>query len=287
MSKNVKVPVLVLLAAASALAGDAAIDRARQLYNSTDFDQSLRILQAVPQKSAEVEELVGLNHFMLADYKKATDALEKAVAAEPSSSAYNLWLARAYGRRAETSSFLTAPGFASKSRQHFEKAVELDPTNLDAMNDLLDYYLEAPGFLGGSMDKAKALAVRIGAVSARDGDSAEARVAEKHKEYSTAEAHLRHAAEIAPQRVGVFLELAHFLVRQGRVREADQNIAHAEKIAPDNPRVVYAKADILIRTNRNLDQAQQLLERYLSLDLTPDDPPRTDARKLLKKARGS
>ena len=51
-----------------------------------------------------------------------------------------------------------APGHASKAHRYFEKAVELDPKNLEAMNDLFEYYLEAPGFLGGGFDKAQALA---------------------------------------------------------------------------------------------------------------------------------
>src|SRR6516225_6891658 len=103
---------------------------------------------------------------MMGEYKKATDALEKAVAAEPSNSDYALWLGRAYGRRAEMSNPFSAVGQASKARLYFERAVELDPRNLEALNDLLEYYLEAPGFRGGGTDKARATAARIGQVDA-------------------------------------------------------------------------------------------------------------------------
>ena len=81
--------------------------------------------------------------------------LEKAFNAQPSNADYALWLGRAYGRRAETSGPFTAPGFASKARQYFEKAARLNPRNLEALSDLFEYYLEAPGFLGGGMDKAQ------------------------------------------------------------------------------------------------------------------------------------
>ena len=68
---------------------------------------------------------------------------------------YNLWLGRAYGRRAEISlQLITAPGFATKARQYFERSAQLNPYNLDAQSDLFEYYLEAPGFLGGGFDKA-------------------------------------------------------------------------------------------------------------------------------------
>ena len=257
------------------------------MYNATDFDGSLRILRTIPQKDAAVDELIGLNYFMLGDYKKAGESLERAVAAEPGNALYTLWLGRAYGRRAETSSPFTAPGLASKTHQYFERAVQLDPHNLDALNDLFDYYLDAPGFLGGGIDKAQGLVPKLVAVSQVDADAALARIAEKHKEYSSAEAHLRRATELAPQRVGVFIDLAKFLIRQGRIPEADQSMARAEKINPNAPKVLLAKADLLIRTNRNPDEAKRLLQRFLSLNLTPDDPPRADAEKLLKKVRGA
>src|SRR6185503_19262058 len=86
------------------------LEKARKLYNLTDFDASLKILQAVPEKDATVYELMGRNYYMQTEYKKASEALDKAMAADPASSEIALWAGRAYGRRAETSSVLTAPG---------------------------------------------------------------------------------------------------------------------------------------------------------------------------------
>ena len=37
----------------------------------------------------------------------------------------------------------------------FERAVALDPANREAVGDLFDYYLGAPGFLGGGANKRK------------------------------------------------------------------------------------------------------------------------------------
>ena len=42
-----------------------------------------------------------------------------------------------------------------------------------------------------------------------------------------------------------------------------------------------------ILSKKNVDQARELLKQYLvSKDLTPDDPSKPDALKLLKKADG-
>ena len=267
-------------------AGDLELDHARKLYSLTEFEQSLKVLQAIPGKDAAGYELMGRNYYGLADYKKATEALEKALARDPNSSEINLWLGRAYGRRAETSNPLSAPGHASKARQHFEMAAQLNPNNLDAQSDLFEYYLEAPGFLGGGLDKAAATARQIANINPAEGYGAQAKLDEKRKEFGSAEEHLRRAIEVAPHQVGRFLDLARLLTKQGRYSEADQNIAKAVQIAPNSAKVIFAQADIYIKGKRNLDVARDLLRRYLNLTLTPEDPPRSQAERLLRQVQG-
>jgi tetratricopeptide (TPR) repeat protein len=268
-------------------AGGAGFEEARKLYQLSNFQESLALLRELPNKDAAAWELIGRNYYGEADFKKATDALEKALAMEPNNSEINLWLGRAYGRRAETSSMITAPGYASRARQYFEKSTQLNPGNLEAQSDLFEYYLEAPGFLGGGFDKASAVAEQISRISLVEGYWAQAKLAEKHKEYRNAEAHLRQAIAAAPQQVGRLIDLAKLLTKQGRHQEADQSIARAEQIAPNSPKLMFAKAELYVKSRRNLGVACELLKRYMSLPLTPDDPPKADAEKLLKQAQGS
>jgi tetratricopeptide (TPR) repeat protein len=283
----VKLFVAALGLASILVADSADFDRARKLYDQTDFEQSIKVLGAIPAKDGPVYALMGRNYYMQGDYKKATEALDKAAAANPDSGEIALWLGRAYGRRAETSSPFTAPGHASKARQWFEKAVELSPKNTEAFSDLFEYYLEAPGFLGGGFDKAQAVAAKMAALDAAEGHWAQAKLAEKRKEFGSAEEQLRRAIEASPQRVGRILDLAKFLARQGRFQDADQTFARAEKVAPNSPKVIFAKADTYIKTGRNVDLAKVLLKRYLTMKLSPEDPTRADAARLLKQAEKS
>ena len=262
------------------------LEQARKLYQETDYEASLQILLAIQPKDAPVYGLIGQDHYMLGAYKKATESLEKAAAAESENSDYQLWLGRAFGLRAETASPFTAAPQATKARQHFEKAVQLNPRNMEALSDLFEYYLEAPGFMGGGLDKAAGIAGRMAAIDPVEGHWAEARLAERHKEFDTAERHLRDAARLAPQQVGRLIDLARFLAKQGRIQESDQSFKKAQKIAPNSPKVIYARADTYIQQGRNLETARKLLEQYLQAQLTPDDPPRSQAEKLLKKASG-
>jgi Flp pilus assembly protein TadD len=267
-------------------ASSADLDQARKLYQLTDYDTSLKILQAIQPKDAPVHELIGRNQYMQGEYKKATESLEKAVAAEPGNSDYELWLGRAFGRRAETASPFTAPPNAKKARQHFEQAVQLNARNMEALSDLFEYYLEAPGFLGGGLDKAVGVADQMASLDPVEGHWAQARLAEKKKEFGSAEEDLQRAAEMAPKQASRLIDLARFLAKQGRYQESDQSFRKAEKIAPNSPQVIYARADTYIEQGRNLAAARKLLKRYLEAQLSPDDPPRADAEKLLKKASG-
>lgn len=270
-----------------ALAGSAELDRAQKLFARTQYREALQILSPMASSSeAPTQELIGKSYFMLGEFKKAAEAFEKATAAQPGSSRYFHWLGKAQGRRAETSNPIMAPGYASKARQAFEQSVALDSRNMEAVNDLFSYYLEAPGFLGGGLDKAQALAKKIEAADPVEYHYAMSKIAEKRKEFKSAESHLREAVNLAPRQVGRIIDLAKFVGNQGRHQESDAIFAQAEKVSPNEPRLLFERASLYIRSKKNLNEAKTLLERYLRSPLTPDDPPRAEAERLLKQTAG-
>ncbi len=276
--------ILVLFLSFAAAAG--SLNRARDLYNQTEYRKALEALDRDGgANEAEALALRGQCWYQLGDFKLAVEAFEKAVAADPLNSRYQNLLGRAYGRRAETSNPLAAPGYAVKARKAFERAVELDPSNIEALSDLFSYYLEAPGFLGGGLDKAEALALKMKAQNQPEYHSAMARLAEKRKQPDVVERELRRAIELAPKSAGRLIELAKYLARQGRHGESDQIFARARKAEPASRQVLYAQAETYVDSRRNLADARRLIEEYLKGPLTPDDPPREEALKLLEKAR--
>jgi len=274
-------PILFLALAFNTLLAAPDYKQALRLYNRTEYDASLQILLRIPQPSASALLLIGQNYFMMGDLNRAAEFFQQAVTSDPNSSANYLWLGRAYARQAEAASMFNALGLATKCRQNLEKAVELDHKNLEAANDLFEFYLEAPAFLGGGLEKAVRLADQIAALDAAEGQYSQARIAEKKKDSAHAEIHLRRAMELAPHQVGRAIDLAKFLAKQGRFEESENAFRVAEKVDPHAPKILYARAEAYIGAHRNVSAAKQLLEKYLSAKLTPDDPPRAGARKLL------
>jgi tetratricopeptide (TPR) repeat protein len=280
--------VMLVFAPGLLFADSAAIERAQKLYRHTDYQAAIQVLSADDYKSPATNELLGQCYFMSADYKRATEYLEKAAAAEPSNSLYQTWLGRVYGRRAETSFAVYAIGWASKSRASLERAVKLDAANWQAVDDLFEFYLQAPGFMGGGLDRAEKLAEVVARRDPAEAAYDRARIAEARKQFGPAEQYLKHAAELAPHQVGRILDIAKFLAKQGRYEESDLAFVQAEKVAPDAPKVLFAKASTYIKTNRNIDTARELLKQYLTAsNLTPEDPPKSEAERLLRKASGS
>ena len=105
-------------------------------------------------------------------------------------------------------------------------------------------------------------------------ESARARLAERRREYATAEQQLRRALDSAPAEVGRLVDLARFLAKQGRTQESDALFLRASAIAPDSPRVWYARADTLIQSKRNFLKQSFCFTGYLQASITPTIPPR-------------
>jgi len=220
------------------------LSKAEDLYRRADYQASLEQIRASGQASGKAYFLTGRDWYMLGNYKKASEALERAFAMESGNAEYVLWLGRSFGRRAEVAMPLMAPKYAGKARAYFEKAVALDPLNEAALTDLFDYYLEAPGLLGGGFDKAEPIARRIGERNPAQGQLAQAELAERRKQFDTAGEQLRRAIDLAPREVSRVLDLARYLANQGRIAESEAGLDQAEKLAPNSPEVRSARAEL-------------------------------------------
>jgi tetratricopeptide (TPR) repeat protein len=222
----------------------------------------------------------------MGDYKTAIEAFEKAVALDSANSRYVNWLGKSYGRQAETGGMLSAPSNASKARQAFEKAVQLDAKNGEAVGDLFTYYLEAPGFLGGGVEKAQALANRTASRDAAEHQWMLAEIAKKNKQRDLAEKHYKAAAEADAKSAGRWLDLGSFYFESGRYVDGEKAFELADRTAPGSAKVSFGRAKAYVKARRNLEDARKLLERYVKMALTPDDASRREAQELMKKIGG-
>ncbi len=133
--------------------------------------------------------------------RKANDAVkafERAVQLNPTSSDYHLWLGYAYSRQVNEVNFIRKATIGRKIGPLFDKAVELDSNSAEAAEARVDFFLDAPGIVGGSVDKAKAEAERLRKLSAYRSAFARAKIAEREKDWSAVQAEYTALIEAYP-----------------------------------------------------------------------------------------
>jgi len=119
---------------------------------------------ADPMGNAETYFQRGMDAYENDDYENAITSLEAATGLDPSNSHYFHYLGKSYGKLANESNWFKAIDLSKKTLMALEQAVQLDQDNRKAIIDLIKFYRQAPGFLGGDNKKAveleKHLAVR-------------------------------------------------------------------------------------------------------------------------------
>jgi tetratricopeptide (TPR) repeat protein len=210
-------------------------------------------------------------------WDKAIDECETAVRLMPLDSGYHLWLGRAYGQKANSIHSVKAYELAKKVRHEFERAIQLDKGNVDALSDLGEFYTAAPGIVGGGKKKAQDVAQALEQYEPAQAHQLKGRLAEKDKNYALAESEFKAAVEASRQPANAWMALASFYSRQ---RQWDQMLqalhegidADAKAMKPHGPALVDGAA-ILWRNHQEPQLAVQLLGLYLASPNQSEDWP--------------
>ena len=231
------------------------------------------------QKNAEAYNLLCRVEYTLQQFDQAAGHCEKAVNISPQDARYHLWLGRAIGERASRASFMSAFSLARKTRSEFETAVRLDPHDADALSDLGEFYGEAPGAVGGGIDKAEDIAKKLDAVDPSRAHYLRGEIAEKQKDLGTAEREFK-AACTGSRAAIQWIELAGFYRHQERWSDMETAIQSGQAAEARDKHAVIALfngASVLARANRQLDLAIKLYEGYLASPYKSEEAPAFDA----------
>lgn len=189
---------------------------------------------------------------------------------------------------------------AREMKKAGERALALRPGHPEASERMLVYYLQAPGFLGGGVDKARALAEQAGKTDAARGLFLQAQVALDRKDKAGATTLLgqalaqdpkcfdalmalarlplmgpprdldkalegfRRAVVLRPNSARAHAQIAKILAEQGKWPELEAELAEAKRLSPDNLAPWYAAGFNLIAEKKHLDHAEPLLRAYLA-----------------------
>jgi hypothetical protein len=242
---------------------------------------------------------------------------EKAVALDGGVARYHRQLAEALGVAAQHSGIFQQLVLARRFSKEIDAALALDPRDLQALRDLMEFYLLAPGIAGGDKSKARETAARIAAIDPSQGYAAQARLAEaggdrghvesflqraveanpgdyklhialaesylsaEHRDLAKAGEQASQAVRIDPGRAAAYAILAQCDAAAERWGDLDSTLATAHKESPDDLLPDYRASEVLLETKRAPDRAASYLRSYLSQEPEGNEPTRSEAQSKL------
>ena len=197
--------------------------------------------------------------------------LEKAAALDPASSVHPYWLGRALAQQAIRSSMFVRASLAGRIRRAFQRSVDLDPANLDARIGLVEFYLRAPGLMGGSLARAKSEAEEVRRRDPLRGHRAIARVYEQQKLWDLASAEYRRAIAEFPSNREPYVWMERSAIERKDWESAFASMDRLRDTFPGEALPLYEVGRIAGLSGRQLERGEDCLRRYLA-GRAPKDP---------------
>lgn len=253
----------------TAVSADAAIQTAQRQFKQGNYSSAISTLQAAITQnpsSPDAHFWLGRSYYELRDYDNAVAQFEKSIDLDSKNSVYHQWLGRAYGGKADKDRSLFD---ARKVKKEFQAAVQLNPSNISAREDLEEYCIDAPWVAGGSKDEAKAQVEAISALDPIKGHLARGALYEKEsKKSELAEAEYRQVLNSKPNDIDAYFDVATFFQRQNKPSDMEAAIQAAAQVNPNDPRLAFYRGVSGVLSNTESARAEEYLKAYLAS--TPD-----------------
>jgi tetratricopeptide (TPR) repeat protein len=214
--------------------------------------------------------------FTLENWNAAVDECQQAVNQDGQDAMFHLWLARALGEKADRASFLSAYSLAKRVRSEFEEAASRDPRNPEILADLGEFYYDAPGIVGGGVDKAEDVAARLDHIDRVRAEELRGRIANKRGDYGTAERDFKQALSVSRHPAFQWMTLASFYRQRSRWSEMESAVQSGYKAAQRDPHAgvaLFNGAAVLIKCSRDPSLAAKMLEDYLAGNSKTEEAP--------------
>ena len=233
-------------------------------------------------------------------WDEAIQQAEKAVALDPAkkNAEFQAALADAVVSKLGSSQagMFAKLSLSRRFRKEVDLALQLDPNNLDASSDLLEFYLEAPAIAGGDEQKAAEIADHMLHVNPVRGYLLKLEIATHEKKpaselealvrqaitadpnlyyartqaanfYLTqqgpalakAEQQAHEAIRLDPTRVAAYTVLTTIYAQQSRWKDLDVTLADAQREVPDDLAPFYQAAKAILLNAQNPDTQNQVL----------------------------
>ena len=164
MSHQMKLVIACVFIALSLNLSANTLELAKAHIEANDTESAIRILQELQneESTAEIEYNLAIAYQNSNQLDLAITHAANAIVKDPNVSNHHLVFAETQGQKlASNGGALKKLGLVKRVRKSFVTAVKLDPSNIRAREGLTQFYLMAPGIVGGSKKKALQQALAI------------------------------------------------------------------------------------------------------------------------------
>ena len=254
------------LAGARRSGAAALAERAAALVEAERFPEAESLLRralAADPGSAEASYYLGRVYLETGRTSEAVRLLERQASRNPKSSRIQQGLGEALAVAALDASVFRKVGLAGASRQALERAVALDPGNVEARVSLFEYYRHAPAAVGGGRERALAQAREIGRREPSRGHELRGNLYRDEERVREALAEYGKAIVADPGNLSARLALA---LLYTELREFDRAFTVLDRLLerdPDHQSALYQVGRNAALSGRQLDRGEAALRRYL------------------------
>jgi tetratricopeptide (TPR) repeat protein len=201
---------------------------------------------------------------------EASKYAEQCISAHPKNSECHEALGNVLGTKAQKGGVMSAISYVGKIRDSFKKAIELDPNNFSARYSLMQFYLQAPSFVGGGTGKAKDLVVETIKFSPAAGALLQASLdlQDDNIERATSGAlavNTSNSEALARQQRNILASIGHAQVSEKKFVEAERIFRELTQRFPDAVHGYFGLGKTLQEQGKAKD-AIPLLEKAMTID---------------------
>ena len=246
--------------------GSLAIDSVIALFEARKYPEAKAIATRAFEangKDAAAAYWLGRVAYVERKLDQAASWFEKSAQIEPKNALTHHWMGVAYGRQAVGANKFRQAILAKRTKAAFERAIALDPDLLESRQYLLQYYLIAPGIVGGSIEKARGQAAEIAKRDPVRGHLARGAIYDREENAAGAEREYLAAIQAAPDSLDAYYGLALMYQRTRQFAKAFDTYERVLVRRPEETRARYLIGRTAALSGERLDRAEQTLREYL------------------------
>lgn len=196
------------------------------------------------------------------DWDTAISYYKNLVTAEETNANYHFKYGGAMGMKAMSISKIRAISYIGDIKNELEQAAHLDAKHIEARWALIEFYIQLPGILGGSENKALGYAEELGKISFVDKYLAKGYIAEYTDRPKDAERYYKKAIEVGGS-PHTYEKLSNLYEKSNKPKEALNTVSESLNIHKRN-QLNYQIGKISAQYNLESEYGIECLREYLA-----------------------